>query len=107
MKNAKEKTIGLLPITIIAIFAMIGLLIGCEKGGSLRVINGSEESREIIVSTSDGPLSYDPLDHVYNSGQKKKFIFDDDEVVTVICPSLDFNKLVVMSLGNSETVIVK
>jgi len=105
MKNAKKKTIGLWLITIIAL-AMIGLT-GCEKGGALRVINGSYESREIIVSTSDGPISYEPIDYVYASGQKKKFIFDEDEVVTVICPSLGFNKLVVMSLGNSETVIVK
>jgi len=105
MKNARKKTVGLWLITIIAL-AMIGLA-GCEKGGALRVINGSDESIEIIVSTDDGPLSSNPRDYVYAPGQKKKFIFDDDEVVAVICLSLDFSKIVVMSLGNAETVIVK
>jgi ABC-type nitrate/sulfonate/bicarbonate transport system ATPase subunit len=105
MKNAKEKTVGLWLITIIAL-AMIGLA-GCEKGGVLKVINGSDESIEIIVSTDNGPISSDARDYVYASGQKKKFIFDDDEIVAVICLSLNFSKIVVMSLGNSEAVIVK
>jgi hypothetical protein len=105
MKNAKKKTLGLWLITIIVLI-MTGLT-GCEKGGVLKVINGSDESIEIIVSTSDKPPNSNSRDYVYAPGQKKKFIFDDDEIVAVICLSLDFSKIVVMSLGNSETVIVK
>jgi len=104
MKNTKK--IGLWLVTIIAILAMTGLLVGCQKGGTLEVTNGTDGPIDVIVSTDDGPV-FASLDPAYLPGQTKKYTFDSDESVVVFSATVDFRKVIAIALGNSEKVTVK